>query len=65
MGFPRINCFNDVLAYDLAIILFMQRAVLHTPNFRMFSGIVSVMHERATHYHWRRDVQLLSTSIEP
>ena len=29
-----------------------------------FSGIVSVMHECAAHYHWRRDLQLLSTSIE-
>jgi len=34
-GFPRMNCFNDVLAYDLAIISSMERAVLHMPNFRM------------------------------
>ena len=36
MGFPRMNCFNDVLAYDLAIISSIERAVLHTPNFKMF-----------------------------
>ena len=29
-----------------------------------FSRIVSVMQKRATPYHWRRDLQLLSISIE-
>ena len=29
-----------------------------------FSGIVSVMRDRATYYYWRRYLQLLSTSIK-
>ena len=37
MGFPCINCFNEVFVYDSAIISSAHRVVLQMPNFRIFS----------------------------
>ena len=66
MDFPRMNCFNDVLAYDLSIISSMERAVLHIPNFRMFlwnsfsnartSHALSLVSKSPTFEYFNRDL---------